>query len=340
MKIFENYSLKSLNTFGINAKAKKLITFSDEKEILALLDENELKNQKLLILGGGSNILFQNDFDGVILKSEIMGISEIDKNDESVLLEIGSGVVWDDLVGYCVNNGYGGIENLSLIPGTVGAAPIQNIGAYGTEFEEVFMELEGIDLQNKIKRKFTKVECQFGYRDSIFKKSYINSFLISTVRIRLNRKPKLNFTYRAINDYIKQNKMNEADLDINKISKIVKNIRMNKLPDPSKLGNAGSFFKNPIVKYDRFLDLKEEFSDLVYFEIANKQFKIPAGWLIEKAGLKGKRFGNVGIHEHQALVLVNYGNGTGNELVNLSNKIKSVIFEKFNIVLETEVNIV
>jgi UDP-N-acetylmuramate dehydrogenase len=340
MKIFENYSLKSLNTFGIDAKTTKLISFSDEKEIFSLLETNELQNQKILILGGGSNILFQNDFDGIILKSEIMGITEIDKNDDHVILEIGSGVIWDDLVDYCVNNGLGGIENLSLIPGTVGAAPIQNIGAYGTEFEEVFIELEGIDLQNKVKRKFSKVDCQFGYRDSIFKKSYINSFLISTVRIRLSRSPKLNINYRAINDYIKQYKISKAKLDIKQISDIVKNIRKSKLPDPSKIGNAGSFFKNPIVKFDRFLDLKEEFSDLVFFEIANKQFKIPAGWLIEKAGLKGKRFGNVGIHKQQALVLVNYGDGTGEELVNLSNKIKSVIFEKFNIVLETEVNIV
>lgn len=340
MKIFENYSLKSLNTFGINAKAKKYISVSDENDILSLLEESLFKNYKVLILGGGSNILFQKDFDGIVLKSAIMGITEIEKNDDHVLLEIGSGVVWDDLVEYCVTNGYGGIENLSLIPGTVGAAPIQNIGAYGVEFEEVFVELEGIDLKNKIIRKFTKTDCEFGYRDSIFKKSYLNSFLITTVKIRLNRKPKLNFNYRAINDFIKQKKIKSVDLNIKTISDIVKNIRISKLPDPSKIGNAGSFFKNPIVKYDRFLDLKEEYSDLVFFEIGNKQFKIPAGWLIEKAGLKGKRFGNVGIHKNQALVLVNYGDGTGNELVELSNKIKAVIFEKFNIVLETEVNIV
>ena len=340
MEIFENYSLKLFNTFGLDVKAEKFITLSSEKAVFDLLNGNELKDQKILILGGGSNILFNNNFNGIVIKSEIMGISEINKTDESISLEVGSGVVWDDLVQYCVNNGYGGIENLSFIPGTVGAAPIQNIGAYGTEFEEVFIELEGIDLNNKIKRKFTKDECDFGYRNSIFKKSYKNSFLITSVRIKLSTKPKLNLRYRAINDYLKQNKIAKSELDVKKISEIVKIIRLSKLPDPSKIGNAGSFFKNPIIKYDRFLDLKEEYNDLVFFEIANKQFKIPAGWLIEKAELKGKRFGNVGVHKDQALVLVNYGNATGEEIVELSNKIKAKIYEKFNIILETEVNIV
>ena len=340
MKIFENYSLKLLNTFGIDVKAKKFITLSSEMAVFNLLNEIALKDQKILILGGGSNILFNNDFNGIVIKSEIIGINEIDRTEESVTLEIGSGVVWDDLVQYCVNNGYGGIENLSLIPGTVGAAPIQNIGAYGTEFEEVFIELEGIDFNNKIKRIFTKDECDFGYRNSIFKNSYKNTFLITSVRIKLSTKPKLNFRYRAINDYLKQNKISKSELDVKMISEIVKNIRLSKLPDPSKIGNAGSFFKNPIVKYDSFLDLKDEYNDLVFFEIGNKQFKIPAGWLIEKAELKGKRFGNVGVHKDQALVLVNYGNGTGEEIVELSNKIKTKIYEKFNIILETEVNIV
>ena len=339
MKIVDNYSLKKHNTFGIDANAEKFVQINSEEDVFELMKNLDLKSINKLVLGSGSNILFKNDFKGIIIKSDIIGITEIIKDSSTVTLEVGSGVVWDDLVNYCVNNRYGGIENLSSIPGTVGAAPIQNIGAYGTEFEEVFVELEGIDLHNSVKRKFKKAECEFGYRDSIFKKLFKNSFLITRVRIKLNVNPKLNTSYRAISDYLRKNKIKKEKLNVAELSKIITEIRKSKLPDPMKIGNAGSFFKNPVVNKDRFLDLKDEFNDLVFFEIG-KMYKIPAGWLIEKAGFKGARFGNVGVHKDQALVLVNYSNATGEELVELSNKIKAEIFEKFNIILETEVNIV
>ncbi len=339
MKIEDNFSLKKYNTFALDVFAKKFILIDCEEDLIEFLKSEEVKSMNKIILGGGSNILFQNDFNGVVLKSNIRGITELEKDNSTVTIEAGSGVVWDDLVNYCVNNGYGGIENLSFIPGTVGAAPIQNIGAYGTEFEEVFLELEGIDFNNYQKKIFTKNECKFGYRDSIFKNKFKNSFLITKVRIKLNLNPKLNTNYRAIADYIKRNKIKKEKLNVKDISKIITEIRKSKLPDPLVIGNAGSFFKNPIVNKDRFLDLKDEFNDLVFFEIG-KMYKIPAGWLIEKAGFKGARFGNVGVHKDQALVLVNYSNATGEEIVELSNTIKTKILDKFNIILETEVNIV
>lgn len=339
MKIVDDFSLKKYNTFGLDVFAKKFVLINSEEDIIELLKNDEVKSMNKLILGGGSNILFENDYDGVVLKSDIKGITELAKDNSTVTLEVGSGVVWDDLVNYCVDKGYGGIENLSFIPGTVGAAPIQNIGAYGTEFEEVFLELEGIDFNNYQKRIFNKDECEFGYRDSIFKNKFKNSFLIIKVRIKLNVNPKLNTNYRAITDYIKKNKIKKEKLNVKDISEIITDIRKSKLPDPLVIGNAGSFFKNPIVNKDRFLDLKDEFNDLVFFEIG-KMYKIPAGWLIEKAGFKGARFGNVGVHKDQALVLVNYSNATGKEIVELSNTIKTKILDKFNIILETEVNIV
>ncbi len=338
MNVRENYSLKKLNTFGLDVKAKIFATVNSEEDISLLLEREELQEEQILILGEGSNILFQNDFDGLIIKSAIDGIKEIKRDKNNVYLEAGSGVIWDKLVNYCVENGFGGIENLSYIPGTVGAAPIQNIGAYGVEFEEVFVELEGINLETKEIRKYSKNECGFCYRDSLFKRELKNKFFITKVTIKLSLYPKLKISYRAIKDYVQKRKIQKIDIKL--LSKIVKKIRRSKLPDPDEIGNAGSFFKNPIVDEDLFWDLKEEYQDLVYFEIGRGSYKIPAGWLIEKSGYKGKKIGNVGVHSKQALVLVNYGNGSGAELVNLANEIKVKILEKFNIILETEVNIV
>jgi len=338
MEIKENYSLKNLNTFGLDVKAKHLVTFNVEEDIYEFLEKEEFNNEKTLILGGGSNILFTDDFDGIVLKSEIVGINELKRDEDNIYFEVGSGVIWDELVTYSVERGYGGIENLSLIPGTVGAAPIQNIGAYGAEFEDVFDELDGIDLTSGQKKKFSKAECCFGYRDSIFKREYKNTFLITKVRIKLDLSPKLKLSYRAIQDY--KNEKNISKIDLKLLSKIIRNIRKSKLPDPGHIGNAGSFFKNPVINENLFENLKDEFPDLVYFKIDKVSYKIPAGWLIEKSGYKGKKFGNVGVHRKQALVLVNYGNGTGSELLELANEIKSKILDKFNIILETEVNII
>lgn len=338
MEVLNNFSLKELNTFGLNVNAKKIVKLFSEEDVLNYFNYNVYKKDDSLILGSGSNILFTKDFEGSIFKSEINGIKEIKKDTDNIFLEVGSGVIWSDLINYCITNGYGGIENLTLIPGTVGAAPIQNIGAYGVEFEEVFDSLDGIDLINLEKKNFSKSDCEFGYRDSIFKREFKNTFLITKVRIKLSLKPEIKTSYRAIQDYIKSNKINNIDIKV--LSDIVAEIRKSKLPDPTKLGNAGSFFKNPVIDEHSFIELKKLFKDLVYFQIDNSSYKIPAGWLIEKAGYKGKKFGNVGVHKDQALVLVNYGNCKGSELANLAYEIKSKIFNKFNIVLDTEVNIV
>lgn len=338
MIIKTDYSLKKLNTFGVDSLAKKFISFGSEIEIQEYLSNQDLSKEKLLILGGGSNILFAQNFDGIIIKSEINEIKEIKRNSEHIFLDVGSGVVWDNLVKYSIDKNYGGIENLSMIPGTVGAAPIQNIGAYGVEFEEVFQSLEGIDLFTNKKLIFKKDECKFGYRDSIFKHEYKNRFIITKVVLRLDLIPRLKINYRAIQEEIK--KIDDSKLNIKLVSKIVRKIRSSKLPDPEKLGNAGSFFKNPIVNRVQFELLKTEYKDLVFFEIEKNQYKIPAGWLIEKSGYKGKRFGNVGVHKYQALVLVNYGNAKSGEILALANKIKEKIKNTFNIELEYEVNIV
>ncbi|MCB9207556.1 MAG: UDP-N-acetylmuramate dehydrogenase [Ignavibacteriales bacterium] len=338
MIIEENISLKNLNTFGIDCVAKRMITFSSEAEIQNYLLENNIEENKTLILGGGSNILFTNNYDGTILKSAIIGIKEIKKDEDYVYLEVGSGVVWDELVNFAVNNNYGGIENLSLIPGTVGAAPIQNIGAYGVEFEEVFESLEGVDLLNNTKLKFNKSQCKFGYRDSIFKREFRNKLFITKVILKLNINPILKTNYRALQEELK--KLKAKKIDIKLISKIVSDIRESKLPNPKNIGNAGSFFKNPIVNKKDFTKLKLKYIDLVFFEIDKNTFKIPAGWLIEKSGFKGKKFGDVGVHTKQALVLVNYGNGSGTELIKLAKQIQSKIKRDFNILLETEVNII
>ncbi|PID61986.1 MAG: UDP-N-acetylenolpyruvoylglucosamine reductase [Ignavibacteriae bacterium] len=336
MKIEKKYSLKKLNTFGLNAKADTFVSFTSEEDLITNVDELNL--DKVLILGSGSNILFSKDFAGTILHSEIKGIEVTEENERGGKLKVGSGVIWDELVEYCVNCGYGGIENLSLIPGTVGAAPVQNIGAYGVELKDIFVQLQGFDLREKKIKTFDKEQCKFDYRDSIFKNKMKNSFIITNVILELQRNPKLNISYRAIKDYLY--KKNYKSLDIKKIRNIVIEIRESKLPDPKKLGNAGSFFKNPIITKNHLDNLKKKFNDIVYFEINKNKYKIPAGWLIEKAGLKGYRKGNVGVHKDQALVLVNYGGGKGEELLQLSSKIKNVILNKFNISLETEVNII
>ncbi len=337
MKIKKNISLKKYNTFNINVKAEKLVLIDNVKDIQDNLSE-VTKDNNLLIIGGGSNILFTKDFSGTIIKSNISGIEEVQKDNEHVYLKVGSGVVWDDLVQYAVNKGYGGIENLSLIPGTVGAAPIQNIGAYGVEFEEVFFRLEGIDLTTGELKEFHYNDCKFSYRNSIFKEEFKNKFFIINVTIKLQLKPKLIINYRALKERIKE--INEKDLDIKKIRNLIMEIRKAKLPDPKIIGNAGSFFKNPIIEQEHFNLLSSKYKDLVYFKLEKGMYKIPAGWLIEKAGLKGKIFGNAGVHKNQALVLVNLGNATGQEMLELAEDIKKYIYNKFLISLEMEVNII
>jgi UDP-N-acetylmuramate dehydrogenase len=274
----------------------------------------------------------------LVLKNEIPGIDIISENDEYVFVRAGAGVSWHSLVTFCVNNNFGGVENLSLIPGKVGASPMQNIGAYGVEIKDVFYELEAFHLQEKAVKKFDAAECDFGYRDSVFKNKYKNQFAILNVTYRLKKKPDFNISYGAIKEELE--KMQVQNLNIKAISDAVISIRTSKLPDPALIGNAGSFFKNPVVEKDKMLSIQQSFDEIkIPFYTINESFKIPAGWLIEQCGWKGYRKDDVGCYSKQALVLVNYGSATGKEIYNLSEEIKQSVKEKFDIDLEREVNI-
>jgi UDP-N-acetylmuramate dehydrogenase len=336
MQVHQNYSLRKFNTFGIEAIARFFSTFSSARELEDLLNIKEAEPK--LILGGGSNILFTKNFDGLVLKNEIPGIDIISENDEYVCVRAGAGVSWHSFVTFCVNNNFGGVENLSLIPGKVGASPMQNIGAYGVEIKDVFYELEAFHLQEKAVKKFDAAECDFGYRDSVFKNKYKNQFAILNVTYRLKKNPDFNISYGAIKEELE--KMQVQHLSIKAISDAVISIRTSKLPDPALLGNAGSFFKNPVVGKNKMLSIQQSFDNVkIPFYKIGESFKIPAGWLIEQCGWKGYRKGDVGCYSKQALVLVNYGNATGKEIYNLSEEIKHSVKEKFDIDLEREVNI-
>lgn len=338
MKILENFSLKNYNTFHVDAKSNYFCEIVSANELQELFSQQIFIKNKRLILGGGSNILFTSDFNGLVIKNSIPGIEEIQEDKEHVYVKAGAGVIWDDLVTYCVNKNFGGIENLSLIPGTVGAAPIQNIGAYGAELKDVFYSLEGVFLKENYIKEFSKKECYFGYRDSIFKSEYKDKFVITTVTLKLLKNPKINIEYSALREVVKNYKKEE--LTIGKISQIVKDIRNSKLADPAKFGNAGSFFKNPEIDKETLSRLESEFEDLISFKIDEDSFKIPAGWMIEKCGLKGFKNGNVGTYDNQALVIINYNNASGKEIYNFSEFVKEKVFAKFKIELEREVNII
>ena len=292
---------------------------------------------KTLILGGGSNILFTKNFDGIVLKNEIKGIEKVKEDDESVYIKAGAGENWHSFVLYCIKNNWAGIENLSLIPGNVGASPMQNIGAYGVEIREVFHELKAFHLHEKTNYSFALKDCEFGYRESIFKRRYKNEFVILNVTYRLKKTPAFNTSYGAIEQELE--KMGVTKISIAAISQAVINIRSSKLPDPKEIGNAGSFFKNPSVSKDKFEKLKSEFPSIVGYENPDHTMKLAAGWLIEQCGWKGYRSGDVGIHARQALVLVNYGNAQGNDIFALSESVINSVVEKFDVLLEREVNI-
>jgi UDP-N-acetylmuramate dehydrogenase len=337
MQIQENISLKPFNTFGIDAKAKKLITFRSVADLQEALTANGQSSTANLILGGGSNILFTKDFDGIILKNEIRGIEKVSEDESSVYIKAGAGENWHQFVLHCIENNYAGIENLSLIPGCVGAAPMQNIGAYGVEIKDVFHELTAFHLQEKSNYTFRLKDCEFGYRDSIFKNRYKGQFAIVSVTLRLNKQPVYHTSYGAIEQELE--KMGVKELSIRAISDAVINIRSFKLPDPKEVGNAGSFFKNPSVDKEKFQNLNSKFQNIIGYENADGTIKLAAGWLIEQCGLKGFRKGDAGVHPKQALVLVNYGNASGNEIYELSEKVQQSVNEKFGVLLEREVNI-
>lgn len=337
MQVHENYSLQKYNTFGIKVSAKYFSTFASSNELKELLTEKAVTNH--LVLGGGSNILFTKDYNGFILKNEIPGIELISGDEEFVFIRAGAGVPWHCFVTFCVDNNLGGVENLSLIPGNVGASPMQNIGAYGVEIKDVFYELEAFHLKDKTIEKFKVQDCRFGYRDSVFKNKFKDQFAILSVTYLLKKNPDFNITYGAISEELRRMKVEK--LSIKAISDAVVRIRTSKLPDPALIGNAGSFFKNPVVGKEKFDLLKEVVKDgkFPFYKNDEQNYKISAGWLIEQCGWKGYRMGDAGCYSIQALVLVNYGNATGKEIYQLSEEIKISVREKFDIELEREVNI-
>lgn len=337
MQIQENISLKKYNTFGIDVKARYFIELKNEEQIEEIFS-SEVNPDKRFILGGGSNILFTKNYEGLILKNSIPGINKLTEDSSEVIIKVGAGVIWQDLVNYCVRNNYWGIENLSLIPGTVGAAPIQNIGAYGQELKNVFHGLTGYDLLEEVKKTFGKEECQFRYRNSIFKNSLKGKFLITSVQLLLSKKANPILSYRPVKDEI--DKRDIKNPTIEQISSIICNIRKSKLPDPCIIGNAGSFFKNPEISENTFLHLKKDFEDIKGYKKKSDNVKISAAWLIEKCGWKGKRIGDVASFEKQALVLVNYGNATGKEVLEFAEEVKKSVKEKFNVLLTEEINII
>ena len=335
MDIKENYSLKKYNSFNIDVVAKEFIQINSVKELIDL--QKNSKNKNKLFIGGGSNILFTNNFEGLVVHINLKGISVKKMNENFSEIKVMSGENWNELVNWCIENNLGGLENLSLIPGNVGAAPIQNIGAYGVELKDVFISCEVYDLNAEKLNIYNLNDCKFGYRDSIFKKN--NNLIVVSVKMKLSSKNhKINSSYGGINDELK--KLNIKEPTIKDISNVVCDIRNKKLPNPNKIGNAGSFFKNPIVNSKKINWLKENFNNIPFYKIDENSYKIPAAWLIETSGFKGKDFGNFGVHKTQPLVLVNYGKASGSDINKLSLSIKEVVNKLFKIELETEVNII
>ena len=332
----KNVSLQPFNTFNLDVNARKFLAFSSVEMLRGALAQ--VNNTPLLILGGGSNVLFTQDYDGIVLKNELKGINIVKENDRQVLVEVQAGENWHQFVLYCIQNNWGGVENLSLIPGTVGAAPMQNIGAYGVEIASVFASLKALEIASGSLKVFDKKTCVFGYRESIFKKDLKGKYVITSVTFRLNKVPRFDISYGAIRDTLKE--MGHNTLSLKAISDAVIKIRQSKLPDPAVVGNAGSFFKNPEVDKPDFERLKDQFSDIPGYPVGGNKVKVPAAWLIEQSGWKGKTFGKIGVHKNQPLVLVNYGGGNGKAIRNLALDIQDAISKKFGITLTPEVNIV
>ncbi|HLR37578.1 MAG TPA: UDP-N-acetylmuramate dehydrogenase [Chitinophagaceae bacterium] len=335
MKSYKKYSLKSLNTFGIDVKAEHFAPFSSADDLEVLLAEDCFARPSL-VLGGGSNILLTQTVSSV-LKNEVKGIEVVEEDEEYFRVKVGAGENWHQFVLYCIDKGWAGIENLSLIPGNVGASPMQNIGAYGVEIKDVFHSLEAFHIQDKEVVTFYKKDCHFGYRESVFKKKHKDQFVILNVTFRLNKKPHFNTSYGAIQQELE--KMGIKKMSIRAISDAVINIRSSKLPNPKEVGSAGSFFKNPIIEKEKLEELKKKHPNIRYFPFMDN-FKLAAGWLIEQCGWKGYRRGDLGVYPRQSLVLVNYGEVDGKSVYQLSEEIKQSVFERFDVNLEREVNLI
>ncbi len=336
--IEENIPLAHLHTFHIPVTARYYSAIASQEVLIELLRDKTLPSLPYIVIGNGSNLLFVDDFPGWVQHITIGGIEKIFEDHQHIHLRVGAGVEWHQLVMWCVERDYAGIENLSLIPGTVGAAPVQNIGAYGVSFSEVLEELEAVEIHTGKVRKFTKQDCRFGYRDSIFKNDLRNQYIITNVTLRLHKKPKLQITYGAIQETLA--KMEVQTLSIKAISDAIIHIRQQKLPDTDKLGNAGSFFKNPVINQQAAAKLQEAYPSLpanVLTPLHDTAFKVSAAWLIEQCGWKGYRRGDVGVYADHALVLVNYGQATGQELLTLSTDIQASVLQRFQIALIPEV---
>lgn len=339
MLIKENVELSSLNTFHVKGLCRYFSEINSADQIQEVLEFAKNNNvDRAFVLGGGSNILLTRNFDGIVLKNDIKGIDIVNEDDDHIYIKAGAGENWHQFVLHCVNNNYAGVENLSLIPGNIGASPMQNIGAYGVEIKDVFYELEAFHKHDYAIQKFSLKDCEFGYRESVFKNKCKDQFVITSVTYRLNKKPSFKTSYGAVNQELERMGVNE--LSIQAISQAVINIRTSKLPDPKEVGNAGSFFKNPVISNEKFNELKDVFPNVVAFAAGSDQTKLAAGWLIEQCGWKGYRKNDAGCYPKQALVLVNYGNATGNEIFELSEEIIQSVKKMFGVSLEREVNVI
>ena len=336
MQIHEHFSLKNYNSFGINVYAKQFIAVQSVAELSDVLIK--FKDGKKFILGGGSNMLLTQNIDALVILIDIKGKIINKQNDDFVWITCNAGENWHEFVLWTIHQNFGGLENLSLIPGNVGATPIQNIGAYGTEIKDTLTSCEAINIENQEIHTFLNNDCKFGYRESIFKNEQKNKYIITSVTFKLTKKNhNINTSY---GDILNEIPSSIADPNLIDISNAVIAIRKSKLPDPKELGNSGSFFKNPILLKSDFAPILKKFPEMRFFAVSDTEVKIPAGWLIENAGLKGKRFGNAGIHERQALVLVNYGGASGQEILEVSKIVQQTVFKKFGVAIETEVNII
>ena len=337
MKLHSNFSLKKYNTFGIEAKAKQFISVHSVDELKTVLAENP--TEKKFILGGGSNMLLTQDIDALVIHIDLKGKKIIDENDDFVWVESQAGENWHEFVLWTIDQNLGGLENMSLIPGNVGTTPVQNIGAYGAEIKDYFISCQAMAIANQELKNFNTAECHFGYRESVFKNEVKDQYIITSVVFKLTKhNHKINTSYGDILGELEKNNIQNPSLK--EVSNAVIAIRQSKLPDPKELGNSGSFFKNPIILKTDFEKIHQQFPDMKYFEVSESEVKVPAGWLIEQAGFKGKRFGDAGIHKNQALVLVNYGNATGQEILAVSKNIQETVYATFGIQIEAEVNVI
>jgi len=332
--IQKDISLKPYNTFGIDVNARRFVDITSLNEL-----KNVIRSEKyFFILSGGSNLLLTKDIDKLVIHLNTKGIEVVQETDNDIFVKVQAGENWHEFILWCINHNYGGVENLSLIPGNVGTAPMQNIGAYGVELKDSMHELEALEIDTANAKTFANKDCEFGYRNSVFKNELKGKYIITSVTFKLTKNThKLNSSYGAIQSELDKN--NIINPTIKDISKTVISIRQSKLPDPKEIGNSGSFFKNPVISTSDFKNLQKTYPDAPHYVVSKNEIKVPAGWLVEQCGFKGKRFGDAGVHKKQALVLVNYNNATGREILELSKNIQKTVLEKFEIQLETEVNI-